>query len=44
MRKDDGSGKGKKLNKNTGPCTTGGPGYGKGDGKGRGNGRKDSKK
>jgi len=38
----DGSGGGKKggLDKNTGPCSKGGPGGGKGAGRGGGSGRK----
>lgn len=30
---------GLRRNKNTGPCTKGGPGYGKGEGRGKGTGR-----
>lgn len=43
-RKMDGSGKGKQLNRNTGPCKDDGPGYGKGGGRGNGKGRTTKKK
>jgi len=40
--KRNGSGRGNRANRNTGPCTTGGPGHGNGGGRGGGRGRKNN--
>jgi len=39
-RKRDGSGQGRRANRNTGGCSKGGAGYGRGGGRGNGTGRK----